>query len=166
MVTHRRTSHKPTVPIAIRINRKRPPPQSGSGYRRYGLETKKMSDYLKLVIDRVHSQQREYGVVSYIAARYPIKRSTLARQWKRWKDDLLSEGLTDTLRAKIDKDNRGGHNKSLTLDEEKLLDTQLEAINEGGQGYNTVVGAYKPQIGYVRIRNTCTCVNIPWIHPN
>ena len=96
------------------------------------METMKISDYLKLVNNRVISQQRDHGAVSYIAANNNIPQQTLARHWKRWHDRIRSDGFTDTLIAEINNERRGGHNKAMTNDEELQLDTQLASINHDG----------------------------------
>jgi hypothetical protein len=129
--TNKRTSKKPNVPIRVRQHRKRPPGERGRKYTKFAEQTVKISDYLQMVLNQVEATQQERGAVSYVVKHHPITQPTLSRHWNRWKDRLLSEGLTDTLREEINRERRGGHNMSLLQHEELELDTILASINHG-----------------------------------
>jgi transposase-like protein len=118
------------LPIAVRVHHARPPSTTGKRYQRFAEETVKISDYLKLVHQRMISQSTEYGAVSYIAQHNTIKRSTLQRHWQRWRERIRSDGFTEQLIAEINAEHRGGSNKAMTNNEETTLYQRLSSLND------------------------------------
>lgn len=123
---------KPNLPITIRDHKRRPAPRSGRFTQRFAAQLHPVSYYLKLVTDRCRSQGKDTGAVTHVAKHNPIAASTLARHWKKWRNQIRDQGFTKELVVEIDKERRGGHNKAMKPDEELLLDTQLSSLNHDG----------------------------------
>ena len=65
------------------------------------------------------------GAVAAIAKQKGVKYRTLARHWATWKSAIRNEGGNQSLVARVNKENRGGHNRILTPHQERVLCTRL-----------------------------------------
>ena len=107
------------------VYRRRPRTKTGKKKRNILLENEQWDDYLSKVDRWIIDNNKEYGAVSDIARQEDCNRRTLAYQWKKWGTIIHDEGWSDDLRARINRECRGGYNRVFTIDQERTLNQRL-----------------------------------------